>query len=244
MAGRSVARIPAGLMAVLVAAAAALSPARLEAQGIADPAARRVPMVGAIVRQRNGQNLVRMNNGALLMLPDWLTLEPTPGSDGNDDPAANDDAGWRARVSDAGFDHSLFAGYPDAATARQQLVGLLQHDIDALSEKYALSPVQRDKLLLAGRGDVKRLFDRVEGARRRLQARVIADIAGIQELNREMSRELTPLRASLKTGTFGEGSLFAKMLKSTLTIDQIAAYEKWKRDHPVSVTYSWDLRVR
>jgi hypothetical protein len=228
-------RIAAGLIPLFVLAAAASSPARLEAQGnAADPARRPVP-AAAVVRQPNGRQLVP-HNGAWLVLPDWLTIDPVGADDLEDDVAAEDESGWRARVSDAGFDRSLYGGASDEAAARQQLAALLQQAVDDLSQKQ--------KLQLAGRGDIKRLFDRIEESRRGIQAHVIHDVAGMQALCLELSRALTPLRKSLKTGPLGEGSLFARTLNRALTADQIAAREKWKREHPVAVTYSWDLRVQ
>jgi hypothetical protein len=236
-------RVAAGLIALLVSAAAALSPAWLEVQGNAAPPAPQPAPVRAVVRLANGQKFVRMRNGALLLVPVWLTIEPVTDSD-EDVAAPGLELAWRGHLSDEGFDRSLFDGARDAAGARQALISQLLQDVEDLSEKYGLTPAQQQKLRLAGRGDIKRVFDRVEDARRRLQAHVIHDDAGMLDLSREMSRELTPLQMSIKTGPLGEGSLFAKTLKGALTAEQIAAYQKWKRDHPVVVTYSWDLRIR
>ncbi|MGE5191319.1 MAG: hypothetical protein ACM3U2_02385, partial [Deltaproteobacteria bacterium] len=117
-------------------------------------------------------------------------------------------------------------------------------DVDELTGNYGLTAAQKQKLQLAGRGDIKRMFDRIEDSRRRLQAQVVQDIEGVQRLCVQMSQESSALRAGIRKGPFGEGSLFAKTLKSALTAEQIAGYEKRKRDHPVVVTHSWDLRVR
>ncbi len=227
------------LAALLVLAAAALFPARLDAQGNAAPAARRpVPVP---VPQVNGRNIVR-HNGGLLMLPDWLTVE----TDAVDDPEENAQrgTGWRARISDAGFDRAVFPAFSDAEAARKELLARLAQDVDELSGKYGLTAAQKQRLHLAGRGDIKRMFDRVDDARRRLQAEVVDDIGGLQKLSARMSQESRVLRTGIRMGPFGEGSLFAKTLKNALTADQIAAYEQRKRDRPVVVTHSWDLRVR
>jgi hypothetical protein len=120
---------------------------------------------------------------------------------------------------------------------------LLEQVIVASGEWYGLTTAQRQKLHLAGRGDIQRLFDQVEESRQRLQSQVIHDVAGLRKLEEDFATASADLRAGIKQ-PFGNGSLFSKTLKSTLTTKQIAAYEEWKRNAPAVVRRHWDLWVR
>jgi hypothetical protein len=176
-----------------------------------------------------------MDNGQWVALPEWL-LPEEDFTDGG--------TGWRFRVSKTGFDRSVFGSNVNAADARRNLESILQHDVDVFTERYELTAVQWQKLHLAGKGDIERLFDRIEESRRRFQSYVLYDIAEIQELRQEFDRESNDLKIKIKTGGFRKGSLFAKTLKSILTAEQVAAYDTRKHDRPAAVTRSSDLRAR
>jgi hypothetical protein len=71
-----------------------------------------------------------------------------------------------------------------------------------------LTRAQRAKLLLAGRGDIKRFFDQVEDRRREFETERRVYRNGLAALNR-----LEPYRQVFEDGPFGDGSLFAKTLQ-------------------------------
>src|SRR5690348_1383421 len=72
-------------------------------------------------------------------------------------------------MNDQQFDQWVFGnmGLGSAGSARNRLDSLLTLNVDDLDRTCGLTPVQKKKLLLAGRGDIKRFFDRVEEIRKR-----------------------------------------------------------------------------
>src|SRR5262245_38079822 len=67
-------------------------------------------------------------------------------------------------MNDAQFDQWVFGnmGLANAAAARNRLDSLLTLNVDDLERTCGLTLIQKKKLLLAGRGDIKRFFDRIE----------------------------------------------------------------------------------
>jgi len=215
--------------------------------------------------QQRDRQMVR-HRGGLIILPDWLTVEPVASQRAPDQAngvnAADDDdevlqanaiaianAGlarfpdrWRGRISDDAFNQRVF-GHVDATGAHQHLDERLRAEIQSVGDRYGLTASQRQKLLLAGRGDIKRLFDRIEERRLQLTARVAEDVDSVRELSRDFSDASGNVSASFRFGPFGRGSLFAKMLNRTITPEQVAEFEKQKREGAV-VTHNSDLRVR
>jgi hypothetical protein len=118
------------------------------------------------------------------------------------------------------FDYVLFTGdTPDERRGR--LNDHLTRRIRAAERAKPLTTAQKQKLQLAGQGDIKRFFDRVEEKRQEFE-RVRAD------LNKcgAFVRELRPLRREYVTGPFDEGSLFAK------------TFRKLRGDEPVAQSHS------
>ena len=72
---------------------------------------------------------------------------------------------------------------------------------------HKLTDSQRTKLRLAGRGDIKCLFDQVEDRRRDFEKDGHNFRAGLAALQR-----LDPLTQVYREGPFGDGSLFSKTL--------------------------------
>ena len=72
-------------------------------------------------------------------------------------------------INDAQFDQWVFGnmGVANAGVARNKLDSLLTLNVDDLERTCGLTPVQKKKLLLAGRGDIKRFFDRIEDMRKK-----------------------------------------------------------------------------
>src|SRR6185312_13500546 len=60
--------------------------------------------------------------------------------------------------------------------------------------------------------------------------RTIVDVPVEQGRLNEILRDLQPLRFSLQSDPFGDGSIFSKILKSTLDGDQLARFEKDERE--------------
>jgi hypothetical protein len=70
-----------------------------------------------------------------------------------------------------------------------------------------LTELQRAKLQIAGKGDIKRFFDRAEEGRREFKLNKVEPRDAVAAL-----RRLKPLSDAYDDGPFGDGSLFAKTL--------------------------------
>jgi hypothetical protein len=127
--------------------------------------------------------------------------------------------------ADENFDQWLYQDMQNAAGARGRLDAQLAMRLDDVVASCGLDDVQREKLHLAGRGDIKRIFDRIEQLRRQFQS-VKTDQNRIGEIMQAMQ----PIQLMLRTGTFGETSLFAKALRSTLSSEQVDRYESADRE--------------
>lgn len=125
------------------------------------------------------------------------------------------------------FDQWVFgnSNVQGAPGARKKMDTLLSLQIEEMDRTCGLSDSQKEKLRLAGRGDVERFFDRVEEKRRELQ-----DKSYDQNKIGEIYQQLQPFQATLNGGLFDDGSLFAKIVAKALDPEQAARYESFNRD--------------
>jgi hypothetical protein len=128
-----------------------------------------------------------------------------------------------------------------AADGRLLLVAQLGEKIESVDRICELTDEQRRKLQLAGRGDITRLCDRVEGLRANFEdvdAAIDVDARG--QLAGALTQQAEAVRRSLISGLFEQESLFAKTLKTTLTPVQSAAFEASKSNSPrEDGTWEW-----
>jgi hypothetical protein len=120
-------------------------------------------------------------------------------------------------LHESNFDRWVFGNLGNAVSARDRLEDMLALTIAEVERSCKLTDEQKSKLLLAGRGDIKRFFDRVEDARAVFQ-RLRRD----QNKINEIFQSTQPLAAVLSAGIFGDKSFYAKTLRNTLTPDQVA----------------------
>jgi hypothetical protein len=118
------------------------------------------------------------------------------------------------------FDQRVSGRVPGINEVRDRYESALKSRIDRTVRLYGLSEAQKKKLQLAGRGDIKRLLDRVEDTRKkaRMPARDADEFQAVVPDDRPL--HLMPIGE-----LFGEGSLFAKTLKTTVTKEQSSRYE-------------------
>jgi hypothetical protein len=127
-------------------------------------------------------------------------------------------------MADENFDQWIF-GARNAATGRSRLDSLLALQIEDVDRTCGLTESQKKKLLLAGRGDLKRFFDRIEDKRKKFQL-----VKNDQNKVNEVIQEIQPLQLTLNSGPFGEGSIFFKTLEKTLDEEQVAKYDAVLRE--------------
>ncbi len=116
----------------------------------------------------------------------------------------------RVVVAPETFNLFVFGSLEDPPPARRRLETLLTQRVDAAVRMSRISEVQKRKLLLAGRGDIKRLLDRVEDERKTFES-LRTDPTRCEEFLLGL-RSLTPLIRR----PFGPESLFGKTLKKLL----------------------------
>ncbi len=123
------------------------------------------------------------------------------------------------RLSDEQFEQMIFG--KDLAAARKYLASRLDWELTRTDRVYHLTPVQRKKLEIAGKGSMKRLFDRFDEAKEKLH-----QAGGDFNQIGPMLQDFQPFQQGQHAYLFGEESIFAKTLKNTLTADQIATHAK------------------
>lgn len=113
-----------------------------------------------------------------------------------------------AVVEPENFDRWVFAEEPSERARLRHLEDVLRARIEAVARKQELTESQRAKLRIAGKGDIKRFFDRVEERRTAFEKERQTFRTGLAAL-----RRLEELERIYREGPFGEGSLFVKTLR-------------------------------
>jgi hypothetical protein len=146
---------------------------------------------------------LRIRFGPRRRIPLWVRVRPDgEGADG-DAPGLKD-----VVVAEEVFDNFMFGSTGDAESGRAHAAKLLDRLVDQFGSSRLLTPAQRQKLRLAGRGDIKRLFDQIEEERRKFEA-----LRSDPDKCEQFLDDLLPLRQSLQRGPFETDSLFSKTLK-------------------------------
>lgn len=104
---------------------------------------------------------------------------------------------------------------------RRKLNMKLEQAIQSLDESSGLSESQKQKLRLAGRGDIRHFADRVDQLGEALGVLLRDDALFNDDVTRV--REIATLEKELSAGLFGPGSKFAKATARTMTTEQKAA---------------------
>jgi hypothetical protein len=121
------------------------------------------------------------------------------------------------------MDQWVFGRLGGSAGARTKLDSSLLLRIDDLDRVCRLSEAQKNKLRLAGRGDIKRFFDRVEALKRKFQQ-------AQNDPNNNIWQEIQPLQVELNAGLFGDESIYTKTIRRTLSPDQETRFESLARE--------------
>lgn len=125
-------------------------------------------------------------------------------------------------MTDAQFESWLTQG---SDTVRNRTRSQLRSALAAVDLACHLSTEQREKLELAGQGDIQRFRDQVDA----LRLEVVGKSYGQDEIG-EVYQRVQPLNRRLQNGLFGSSSLFAKVLPRTLDAPQRALWETLQRE--------------
>lgn len=124
-------------------------------------------------------------------------------------------------MSQAQFDSIIFQQYGTAELARERLKTSIDLQIRRIEHSVPLSDLQEQKLQFAGQGDIQRFLNRVVAAQKKFQA-----LDPEQEDFNEAYQIAAPLQMELATGLFGDESLFAKVVQTTLDKQQLEAHRE------------------
>jgi hypothetical protein len=112
-------------------------------------------------------------------------------------------------VNEAMFNRMVYGNWTPE-TARNKLDSLLNLKIATVEKNSSISRAQKERIALAGRGDIKSIFDRIDDKKGVLDKQV-------DPLEyRKLTQELRPLQNLWQKDPFGEGSYFSKALKAAL----------------------------
>ena len=105
------------------------------------------------------------------------------------------------------FDRWVFGDGFDEQGRLLRLQTLLAEKIDLVMKDHDINPTRLRRLRLAGSGDIKRFFDRVEDRRQEFEL-----ARKKYQTGRLVLQQLEPLSLEFEVGPFGQDSLFRKML--------------------------------
>jgi hypothetical protein len=125
----------------------------------------------------------------------------------------------RVQFDEQAFVGSLLGGanIKSIGAAREILEDRLDKQLAQSSIEYNLTPQQKDKLALAGRGDIKRFLDRVDEACAKFRI-----VQGNRKDIAVLLGESKSFRTAVASGVFTDGSLFAKTFAKVVNGEQIA----------------------
>lgn len=113
------------------------------------------------------------------------------------------------------FDSWIFEQHGNENGAREALESKIDLEIRRIEQSLVLSEDQKNRVRLGGRGDIKRFFNRVAHARNEFR-----ELELDQNNINEAYQLAMPLQQELAVGLFEDGSLFAKVLRTTLAAEQ------------------------
>jgi hypothetical protein len=127
-------------------------------------------------------------------------------------------------INEATFNRMMYGSGQSGDSLRERLDRALALKIADTNRTLGLSQDQRSALELAGRGDIKHRFDRIEDRRDVINRRLT------QEEYLKLRQDLQAMQNAHGDDLFGEGSLYAKALKAMLSDVMAARYRKVERE--------------
>lgn len=103
----------------------------------------------------------------------------------------------------------------------RDIASALAAEIEGIDRICKLTPAQRNKLKLAGRGDEVRFSERVD----ELRTRLVGKSYDQNKIN-EIYQEIQPLAMEYRAGVLGKSSLFYKVLHRTLDPQQQKEFQR------------------
>jgi hypothetical protein len=137
--------------------------------------------------------------------------------------------------TDENFEQWVFQNHGNAFAGRKRFLTLLELQADEADRVCGLSEVQKKKLQLAGQGDIKRFFDRVDEVHKKFQL-----VKNDQNKFNQIWQDIQPLQTTIAAGIFDDSSIFRKTLRKTLTEEQAGRYDQVEQERR---TYRYRAKV-
>jgi hypothetical protein len=140
----------------------------------------------------------------------------------------------RVIVFSGTFDELVYGSGSSATDFQARLDNRLKLKLDEVKRIAGLTDAQRQKLELAGRGDLKRFAERAEKLRATCESYAeIADLNQFQKWTKELRSEANALQNFYSTtGPVDVDSIMFKTMKTELTADQVAKYARFQATPP------------
>ncbi len=146
------------------------------------------------------------------------------------------------------IDQWIFQQDRNAQGARKRLDSHLTVQIDEIDRACKLTDPQKQKLRLAGRGDIKHFFDGYETIRRTFKP-IKQNAPDFNDVWQKLWQDINPLQVSLQNGLFEENSLFEKSVRGTLAAEQRKGYDTLQNErrqfyHRIAVAQTIEMLDR
>jgi len=127
------------------------------------------------------------------------------------------------QIDPGDFDDLVFGRESTAGIVRDEFQKDLRQRLDVASQICELTEARKNKLQLAGNGDIQRYFDRIVQLHSRfcIPADAVGGFRGVANGAAELAQEAMPLQRVRNAGLFGDDSLFTKTLRSMASTEQI-----------------------
>jgi hypothetical protein len=124
-------------------------------------------------------------------------------------------------------DDLAFGQGSTAATTQSQLEARLKQEVETIDKICKLTDVQKRKVELAGRGDIKRLMDQAEMLKAEFEkCKTIQTVDEFENWAKAVGEEGGRLGMMMTLRASRDGTLLAKTLKSALTPRQAAEFDR------------------
>jgi hypothetical protein len=125
------------------------------------------------------------------------------------------------QIDENQFDQWVYGGSGNARQHRARLDSMVSLQLERYDRICHLSSKQKDLLRLAAQGDIKRLEESVQVARKKFNVARFD-----QQKFQQVWQDIQPLRNKIQNGIFDETSLLRKVVRGVLDQEQIAKYEQ------------------
>ncbi|MGO9112893.1 MAG: hypothetical protein ACLP9L_26975 [Thermoguttaceae bacterium] len=160
-----------------------------------------------------------------MLFPDGLHGRAARGQDDWDvAKKAVDQPVQRGMIVLPNFDQWVLGGKPFDQVQRT-VKSLLALQVESVARACELSGAQREKLQLAGEGDLKRLSRSIDELRERFR-----EVGQDQQKFNNIAPEVSSVQMKLQSGIYDDSSLFHKVLRQTLNREQSVRYERQERE--------------